>query len=203
MKPHVIEIDANQVFAKTGLNLRDSPLAEQCVALLLKHLLGCITPEFLVNTLADAAQANKHTGEASALEKPEKSLAIPSAIEANGSSIQKKKTVIRSPKGNKRKLAILVRLSEDEFRWIRSAFGRQAVAVARILLLGQSVPSRKVLSDTQQQEIAHGFHSHMIATEQTRAWIRRHSTPEVQPLLDAERETLNHLMRLCLSKFSK
>lgn len=57
--PNKIEIDAQAAFIKIGVDLRISPIAEQCVESLRQQLMRCITPQLVVAALADAARAGK------------------------------------------------------------------------------------------------------------------------------------------------
>lgn len=57
--PNKIEIDAQAAFIKIGVDLRISPIAEQCVESLRQQLTRCITPQLVVAALADAARAGK------------------------------------------------------------------------------------------------------------------------------------------------
>lgn len=57
--PNKIEIDAQAAFIKLGVDLRISPIAEQCVESLRHQITRCITPQLVVAALADAARAGK------------------------------------------------------------------------------------------------------------------------------------------------
>ena len=56
---HKIEIDAQAAFVILGVDLRISPIADQCVESLRQQLTRCITPQLVVAALADAARAGK------------------------------------------------------------------------------------------------------------------------------------------------
>lgn len=56
---HTIEIDAQAAFRKLGVDLRISPIADQCVKALQKRLTGCITTELVIAALTDAGRASK------------------------------------------------------------------------------------------------------------------------------------------------
>ena len=109
----------------------------------------------------------------------------------------KKRPPLRSRNGKKRDKALQVRLTEDEFRAIRAAWGRRAAAVARMCLLGHEPPPRAALESEDSRKLIHALYAYFVAAEKTRHWIRQHGGDEAKAALLKEDEAFNHLARVC------
>ncbi|MGJ8642066.1 MAG: hypothetical protein ACSHX9_01555 [Luteolibacter sp.] len=59
MKTYPIQIDAQAAFKIIGVDLRVSPIAEECAEALHKHLEKCITTDLVIAALTDAGRASK------------------------------------------------------------------------------------------------------------------------------------------------
>jgi hypothetical protein len=111
----------------------------------------------------------------------------------------KKRPPLRNRNGKKRGKVIQIRLTEEEFRAIRAAWGRSAAAVARMCLLGHEPPSRAALEPEDVRKMIHALHAFFVAAEKSRNWIRLHGADEAKAALATEDQAFNHLARLCCS----
>lgn len=59
MKTYIIEIDAHEAYKKLGIDLRISPIADQCVQSLRQHLIERIDTDLIITALADATKARR------------------------------------------------------------------------------------------------------------------------------------------------
>lgn len=59
MKTYIIEIDAHEAYKKLGIDLRISPIADQCVQSLRQHLIERINTDLIITALADATKAGR------------------------------------------------------------------------------------------------------------------------------------------------
>lgn len=59
MKTYIIEIDAHEAYKKLGIDLRISPIADQCVQSLRQQLIERINTDLIITALADATKAHK------------------------------------------------------------------------------------------------------------------------------------------------
>lgn len=109
------------------------------------------------------------------------------------------KVRLRNKSGQKRGRVIQVRVSDNEFRKIRAAFGRRAAAMARLMLLGHEVPERTALESTKTQVLIHALFAHFVATQPLRDWIRLNGDGPTKALLGKEIDAFNNLARICYS----
>ena len=59
MKNYIIEVDALEAFLKLGVDLRISPIADQCVHSLRQRLIERIDTDLIITALADATKARR------------------------------------------------------------------------------------------------------------------------------------------------
>jgi hypothetical protein len=122
----------------------------------------------------------------------------PNKPDSNKSEL-KKRPPLRNRNGKKRGKVIQIRLTEEEFRAIRAAWGRRAAAVARMCLLGHEPPPRAVLEAEDARKMIHALHAFFVAAEKTRNWIRRNGADEAKAALATEDQAFDHLARVCYS----
>lgn len=59
MKRYIIEVDALAAYLKLGVDLRISPIADQCVQSLRQNLIESINTDLIITALADATKAGR------------------------------------------------------------------------------------------------------------------------------------------------
>lgn len=111
----------------------------------------------------------------------------------------KKRPPLRNRNGKKRGKVIQIRLTEEEFRAIRAAWGRRVAAVARMCLLGHEPPPRAVLEAEDARKMIYALHALFVAAEKTRNWIRLNGANEAMAALAMEDQAFNQLARVCYS----
>jgi len=111
----------------------------------------------------------------------------------------KKRPPLRNANGKKRGKVIQIRLTEEEFRAIRAAWGRRAAAVARMCLLGHEPPPRAALEGKGARKMIHALYAFFVAAEKTRYWIRLNGADDAKFALAKEDKAFNHLARVCYS----